>query len=155
MRKNERLQWVLITLSLFMCVATVVGVVVGAHVAGDNTDEIGKYDYSIGAIDATGKIIESKKSIYTTDMQTVDGLTIELDEETANITYKVAFYNEDEEFLSLTESMSEDFDATNIPDGAAFFRVVITPNQVDGEDVTLTVFNYGKYAKQLEVSYSK
>ena len=155
MRKNERLQWLLIALALLMCVATIVGIVVGSHVAVDTTDEVGIYDYSLGTIDATGKIVESKKSIYTDAMQTVEGLTIELDEETANISYKVAFYNEDEEFISLTEAMTEDFDAANIPEGAAFFRVVITPNQVDGEDVIVTVFNSAKYAKQLDVSYSK
>ena len=154
-RRNEKLQWGLIVLALFMSVATIVGITVGTHVAADKTDEVSKYDYTIGAIDETGKLIESKKSLYTEEMQTVEGLTIELDEETANITYKVAFYNEDGEFVSMTEAMSEDFDATTIPEGVAFFRIVITPNQVDDEDVTVTIWNVGKYAKQLEVSYSK
>lgn len=118
------------------------------------TTTFGNSDYSINAIDANGKIVESKQSLVS-DMASVEDMIIDIDEETATITYKVAFYDEDGKFISVTESQESDFDATNIPENADTFRVVITPYQVDGENVKLNIFNLGKYTSQLDVSFNK
>jgi len=111
--------------------------------------------YDIGNIDATtGKYVASEKSIYMEEMQTVDGLTIEVEDD-AQVTYKVAYYNEDKVFISMTDALAGDLDVETIPASAGYFRVIITPNAVDGEDVKLTVFNASSYAKQITVTYNK
>lgn len=152
--KKGKLKWLLTIVSVVLSIATLVAVCVGLNNLAD-TKSVNNGDYSIGAISETGKIVESKQSAYMKDAESVDGLTIDIDEETATITYKVAFYDEDGNFISMTESMESDFDANNIPENADTFRVMITPYQVDGENVELNIFNMGKYTSQLDVSFNK
>ena len=121
----------------------------------NTTKTISASAYDIGIIDATtGKYVASEKSIYMEEMQSIDGLTIEVEED-AQVTYKVAYYNEDKVFISMTDALSEDLATDTIPESASYFRVIITPNAVDGEDVELSVFNASSYAKQITVTYEK
>lgn len=153
-KKKNKLKWFLTITSVILSIATLVAVCVGLKNLTD-TKSVSKSDYAIGTINETGKIVESKQSAYMKDAESVDGLVIEIDEETATITYKVAFYDEDGKFISMTENQDADFDTTNIPETADTFRVVVTPYQVDGENVELNIFNVGKYTSQLDVSFNK
>ena len=153
-KKKNKLKLILSIASVVLSVITLVSMIVFFNNLAD-TKKVDKSDFAIGTINETGKIVESKQSAYMKDAENVDGLTIEIDEDTATITYKVAFYNEDGEFISMTESLDADFDATTIPENADTFRVVITPYQVDGENVELNIFNMGKYTSQLDVSFAK
>ena len=154
-RKKSKLKMVLSIVSVVLSVMTLIALVIGLNNIATSTKNVSNSDYAIGTISEAGKIVESKQSAYMKDAESVDGLVIELDEDTATITYKVAFYDEDGKFISMTESLDADFDATNIPENADTFRVVITPYQVDGENVELNIFNMGKYVSQLDVSFNK
>lgn len=153
-KKKNKLKWLLTIGSVILSVVTLVAVCVGISNLVD-TKKVTKNDYAIGTINETGKIVESKQSAYMKDAETIDGLTIDIDEETATITYKVAFYDEDGNFISMTESLENDFDTTTMPENADTFRVVITPYQVDGENVELNILNVGKYTSQLDVTFNK
>lgn len=153
-KKKNKLKWLLSIGSVILSVVTLVAVCVGLSNLAD-TKKVSKTDYAIGTINETGKVVESKQSAYMKEAETVDGLSIEIDEETATITYKVAFYDEDGNFISATENLDADFDATSIPENADTFRVVITPYQVDGENVELNILNVGKYTSQLDVTFNK
>ena len=153
-KKKNKLKWLLTIGSAILSVIAVVGLVIGLSNIAD-TKNVSNSDFAIGTINETGKIVESKQSAYMKEAETVDGLSIEIDEETATITYKVAFYDEDGNFISMTESLGSDFDATTIPENADTFRVVITPYQVDGENVELNILNVGKYTSQLDVTFNK
>ena len=153
--KKSKTALILSIASAVVTVLTVIGLAIGIGNSQITTEKVTTSMYERGTITETGKIVESNESLILEDMKTVSSLKIELDEETASITYKVAFYDEDEKFISLTDSMAEDFEIVNIPENAKYFRVVITPNQVDGETVKLNVFNIDKYAKQLTVSYDR
>ena len=83
------------------------------------------------------------------------GCTIDIDEDNATISYRVVFYDEEGEYLSTTEALETDYDETTTPETAESFRVVITPDQVDGEDVEISIFTMSKYANQLDVAYNK
>ena len=109
----------------------------------------------MGTIDENGTMVDSKKSIGMEDAETVDGLVIDIDEESATISYRVVFYGEEGEYISTTDMLDVDYDVTSAPEGAETFRVVITPYQVDGEDVSISIFGISKYAKQLDVTYNK
>lgn len=112
-------------------------------------------DYSIGTISSTtGKYVESNKSLYTKNLLKVEDMEIKVVED-ATITYKVAFYDEDKDFVSMSDAQDDDFASADIPEGAVYFRVVITPNQVDEEDVKITVLNLAKYSNMLKITYSK
>ena len=153
-KKKNKLKLLLTITSVILSIITFVAVCVGLSKLSP-TKSVDNNDYAIGTIAESGKIVESKQSVYMKDAETIDGLTIGIDEETATITYKVAFYDEDGKFISMTESLDADFDATTIPENADTFRVVITPYQVDGENVELNIFNMGKYTSQLDVSFVK
>ena len=154
-KKSKIILWITVIsfiMSAIMFGAFVVGL---ARPSEKNTDTVGRFGYSLGTVDETGKLVESKKSIVQKEMQTVSGMKIELDEEAATVTYKVSFYDEDKNYISTTEALSADYSAELTPENASYFRVIITPYQVDGEDVELFVWNMSKYTKQLEVSYNK
>ena len=88
-------------------------------------------------------------------LQSICMITSATPAETDNVPVIPAVTQNAVDFLVKLGVLDADFDATEIPETAAFFRIVITPNQVDGEDVVLSVLNAGKYAGQLEVTYSK
>lgn len=140
--------------SIVLTVVTVLGIVIGLHNSNITKAKVKSSDYVIGTITAEGKLLESKQSLYTKDLITVDGLEIDIDEETATIQYNVAFYDKDGKFISINdEYYTEDFDVALIPETADSCRILITPYEVDSEAVTLNIFNVGKYAGQLTVRY--
>lgn len=153
--KKGKFKTLLIVFSFLMSLLTTVSVMFAITNDKKTTENVGSLDYVLGTIDENGKMVDSKKSIVMEDAETVDGLTIDIDEETATISYRVVFYGEDGEYLSTTDMLEEDYDATSAPESAETFRVVITPYQVDGEDVSISIFGISKYAKQLDVSYNK
>ena len=88
------------------------------------------------------------------ETKNVDGLTIDIDEDTCSVTYCVFYYDADGGVISSTGYLNADYQGET-PDTAETFRVVIKPKQVDGEDVTINRFSIGKYAKQLDITYNK
>lgn len=151
--KKNKLRWALTIGSICLSVVTLIALCVGLGNI-TKTKTLKNSDYAVGSIDASGKIIESKQNIYTKDAYSVDGMTIEIDED-ATITYKVAFYDEKDAFISMTDAKTVDFVASEIPATAKTFRVIVTPNPVDGEPVEVTFLNSNKYTSQLEITYNK
>lgn len=153
--KKEKLKGVMVVASLLLSITTSVAVGIGMANATKTKATVRTIEYMRGNVNENGKCIESKKAIVMRDTKNVDGLTIDIDEENATITYRVVFYDEAGEYLSMTESLATDYEATSTPSEAETFRVVVTPNQVDGEDVGIGALQVVKYAKQLEVIYNK
>lgn len=151
--KNDKFKWILTAIG-FALIAVLIFSLFSAFNSTQTTTKLTTTSYHIGSLDTTtGNIIESKKNIYSNIEQTKD-LDIDL-KDNATITYKVAFYDEDEKFISITTSQSTDFDNTNIPSTAEYFRVLITPFQIDGEDVEVTIWNLNKYSSMITVEYAK
>lgn len=152
---KSKIKWTItiisFVLSIFLFGAFVINL---TNRAPETTDELGRLDYALGTIDEEGKILESKKSMYSKELQLIKGLKIELSEN-STITYKIVFYDEDKAYISTTESLDVAYSSDLEVEGAKYFRVIITPFQVDGEDVILTAFNMGKYIDQLEVIFNK
>lgn len=146
------LKWII---SLVLIVLLSVAVVF-AFVKIDNmetTKTIGgnSFNYSIGLInDETGEYEQGTSSIYTKNYFNVDGLTIEVDED-STVSYKVCFYDEDQNFISMTDSLTENFDGSTTPENAEFFRIMITPTN----DVEVNWTEIGLYSNMITVSVSK
>lgn len=153
--KKEKVKSFMVIVSCLLSIATAMMVGVGMSNSLKTTATVRGVEYTRGNVDESGKHIDSKKAIVMKETKNVDGLTIDIDEENATITYCVVFYGEDGAFISKTESMATDYEATSTPETAETFRVVVTPNQVDGEDVEIGGLEVGKYAKQIEVTYNK
>ena len=152
--KSDKLKWVITFVSIALILGLLISVIVGLSNL-QPTKNVGSLDYSISSIDTTtGKVIDSNQNIVMKNLGNVDGMEITLDED-AQITYKVAFYDENKDFVSITDKQSTDFDAESIPATAKYFRVVITPNQVDGENVTVTLLNMANYTSQIDITFNK
>ncbi|MBR2614984.1 MAG: hypothetical protein IKC71_05270 [Clostridia bacterium] len=118
----------------------------------EDTKTIGSnvFNYSIGILDETGEYEQGTTSIYLKELKEVDGLNVDIKED-ATVTYKVYFYNADEEFISATDVLDVDFDGTSTPEDAEFFRIVVTPTN----DAEVSFGEIGRYARQLTVSVNK
>ena len=148
--KKDRWKWFLI----FGAVALVVVMIVGIFLKlgrMETSQTLSNTSYSIGSIDtSSGKVIESRQNAYTKSMYKVDNMEITLSDD-ATISYKVFFYDKDKDFISATNSLNADFDLNTLPSSAEYFRVVITPAQVDGENVVLNLINLSKYTNQIRI----
>lgn len=102
--------------------------------------------YAVGSLNATtGKYVDSKGSIYTKNAFDCNGLKTTLDFDN-NIKYQLFFYDFDENFLSASNILTENF-KDEVPFTAKSCRIVITPN----EDDNINFFEISKYSKQLKI----
>lgn len=106
--------------------------------------------YAVGLLDAEGEYEQGTSSIYLKDYYSVDGLTCDLEDD-ATITYKICFYDEDQNYLSSTSSLNSDYDGTAVPSNAEYFRIMITPTN----DAEVSLFEVSTYANQLTVTINK
>ena len=117
--KSDKLKWVITFVSIALILGLLISVIVGLSNL-QPTKNVGSLDYSISSIDTTtGKVIDSNQNIVMKNLGNVDGMEITLDED-AQITYKVAFYDENKDFVSITDKQSTDFDAESIPATAKY-----------------------------------
>jgi hypothetical protein len=108
------------------------------------------FTYSIGLLDEDGGYEQGTTSIYLKNYYSVDGLSVELDDD-ATVTYKVFFYDSEKEFIESTADLNEDFDSSSTPETAEYFRIMITPTN----DPEVSFFEINTYAGQLSVSINK
>ena len=148
MNKNKKLGIVATVLS----VLALVGVASTAVVLNDQIDEVELkfWDYKVATLDAEGEVDESEANVVTKDFITVDGLQIKVADE-AEITYQVFFYDGEEDYISNTEALVTDFDATTIPETAEYVKILIThekDDEIDGGEKN-------EYSKMLEVTHAR
>lgn len=152
MRIKERTKWILtflslIALSVAMCTAFV-------KINGSQkTKDIGFTAYSIATIDDAGEVKESTTTICTKQMIDAKGLTCKVNDD-AKINYAVYFYDADGAFVSKTTLGNSDFEATSVPSGVTYARILIVPTDVKLSE-NLSVFDVRNYAKMLTVTVNK
>ena len=110
-------------------------------------------DYQVATINATGKISESKQTIVTKDLLQLEDIEITLDED-ATISYKVYYYDEDEKFISASDTLTSDYEVENVLN-AKYVRVLITPALVDGEPAEVSALNMHNYTSQITIKVAK
>ncbi|MBO5850951.1 MAG: hypothetical protein J6R29_01300 [Clostridia bacterium] len=153
--KKSKTSLVVSIVSMLLSVVTILALVFSLGSSQVTTTTANATMFKNGAINEDGKVIESNLSAVLSEAKTVKDMNIEIDEESAVITYKVAFYDKDGNFISMTDEQVADFDVNEIPQDADTFRVVVTPNEVDGEAVKINSLNRVKYVKQLKVSFAR
>ena len=119
--KSNKFKFAALGTAVVLLFCAVIGMGIALFSKLETTKKVKASDFAIGTISVeTGSYVDSKQSIYMEDMESVKGLKIEVSED-AQVTYKVAYYTEDENFISMSESTNEDLDATTIPASAALF----------------------------------
>lgn len=117
--------------------------------SGDGSSKLNSLSYEIGTLDETGEFVKDTSSIVTKKFIPVNDLEIELEKD-AMVTYKVFWFDEDEEFISADSKENTDDYAGTIPETAEFCKIVITPTN-DAEVGSLEI---REYAGQVTVTYS-
>ncbi len=118
--------------------------------ADAKTQTLGVLDFKIGALDEDGEYVKDTGSIVTQKMHSIEDLEISLEKD-AMISYRLYFYDEDENFVSADEAVNiADYNG-DIPASAVYFKLVITPTN-DAEVSTLEIPNY---VGQLDVVFAK
>ena len=108
-----------------------------------------------GAIAATdGKVNSDKNSIHTKELFECRGLEIEPDLD-SSVTYAIAFYDSDKNFLEKTEYLSGKFYSSDVPFFAQFARVEVNAGIQDGEKVEIGLLKIMSYSKQVKIRVDK
>ena len=146
---NKTKNW-LVVLAVVLCVAFAFGAF--AKVNGLITNrKVANSEYGIGIVSTeNGKVGESKQHIYLKELQKVDGSEITLTED-ATVTVTCFFYDEDKAFIEA----STETDLAQAPEGAVYFRIMITPAEIDGEPATIDIFNMRGYISQVRIVVEK
>lgn len=151
-KRNKSEKIVCIVLVLLM--VAVCAVMIGKMNQLEDTKTVGAFAFEIGGLDEQGKEIKNTGCIRLKKAVNVDGLAIKLDEE-ATVTYKVYYFSVDEDgkevFISASEALSADFDASSIPGTAEVCKIVIEPTM----DAEVSLFEINGYANQLTITYNK
>ena len=154
-RKKKSIISIIAFIAIFAVLAWVVATISGMGTTKNLTgSKFNNSAFTIGSIsETTGKSIESKQNIALKEMYKLEGSEIKMKDD-ASVSVKVFFYDEDGKFISATD-LSGTFVNSTAPETSVFFRLVITPAQVDGEPVTITTFNMNNYINQISVVVAK
>ena len=155
-KKNNKILWFLTIIAIVLSAIACTSIFTIPFFNNDDEKiELDRFDYTFGTIDNdSGKLLDSKKSIRTRDLHSIEGIDIDLKDD-ATVSYKVAYYDADKKFVSVSEETNGDYDVETAPEEAVYVRIFVTPYQIDGEDVILNVFNIGKYVDQIEVTVNE
>lgn len=136
-----------------LCGVVGLGAIMGVGALLNKEDETTKVinpTYAIGGLTEQGAYLDTKASIYTENAFECQGLDIEMDFKN-NVSYRVYFYDEDNDFLSSTTMLTSNYDENTTPIFAKYARVVITPK----EDDEIKWHEKNGYAKQLTIEVNK
>lgn len=119
--------------------------------AKEDTKTLKTRHYNIGVVEEDGDFKKDEKKSLVSDFVNADGLVIDIQDEDVTVTYKVHYYNENEEFISSTDVMTEDYVQGELDETAKLARVEITPT----EDDKITIFEKSGYVGQVSVTVNK
>ena len=147
---------VLATIGIILAVVLVAGLAI-ALFAG-NTG----YKWQAGMLDENGKFVKSEYNIVSKEFSKIEDLKEIEVEEDSNFSYTIFYYDEDEKYLTnLGFDAGTSFDKTSIegslvdnPD-AELFKIVITPNEVNGEKIKVDNTNIKDYTKQITITFNE
>ena len=149
-KASDMVKWVII----FLISIGLIGAVITLFVLLDRqtmVTEIGPEAYTIATLNENGEQTYGDTSIVTRSAFTTDGLKVKIEDE-ATVTYTLYFYGAEDEFISKTAALSEDFDGS-IPENAETAKIVITP--IEDEDGKVELTEVLGYAGQVTVTVNK
>ena len=141
-------------ISAILVVALVVASISGVVALTTKTEKkISPGVFSRGALDGSGRFVDTDTCLYTQDLIQCRGLTVSVDFEAA-LEYEIYFYRADESFIGSTGRLTDDFDIGDDYKNAKYCRIVIIPVLKDGAE-KIHFWEVYSYAKQITVKVSK
>ena len=156
MKKKFKTRYIILVVSVILSLITAVSAIIGLKNSQETTIKIGPTSFVTGVVDSeSGKVFDSKYSLVMKNMQSVDGLKVDVDESTVTVGYRIAFYDENKDLIEVTSELIEDYDSTIQPENAEYFRIIIYPFAVDGERIEIGLLNSVGYVNQLDIEIDK
>ena len=156
MKKKFKTRYIFIIVSVMLSLVTAVSAIISVHNSQETTIKIGATSFVTGVVDSeSGKVFDSKYSLVMKNMQSVDGLKVDVDEDTVTVGYRIAFYDENKDIIELTQELVSDYDSAIQPENAEYFRIIIYPFAVDGERIEIGLLNSVGYVNQLDIEIDK
>lgn len=141
-------------ISAILVFALVVASISGVVALATKTEKkISPGVFSRGALDGSGKFVDTDTCLYTQDLIQCRGLTVSVDFEAA-LEYEIYFYRADESFIGSTGRLTDDFYIGDDYKNAKYCRIVIIPVLKDGSE-KIHFWEVYSYAKQITVKVSK
>lgn len=139
-----------VVITLLVALIAIAVVSLGVRLGTSQTyTALSSEDYVVGTLNADGEFAKDGGTIVTEDFIEIDGLKVDLDEN-SKLSYKLHFFNEDKEFISSTNAWGVDYNGT-IPEDAEYFKVSIHPV----EDDDISQFDILNYTSKISVKYYK
>lgn len=158
--KSDKAKWLAVALAGVTLTAAVVGLSVKVS-KQETTKVLSASAFSIGLLDdATGRLPSGedkevdKGGLATDKYYSFEGLKIEV-AKNATVKYQVNYYDDEKTFL-IAQTLTDDFNSSNIPSEATtaeYVKIEIIPTEDDDGEVSL--FEKSGYAKQLTITVAK
>ena len=146
--KKPKWKWITAGIVMLLLVAAVT--VLAVTLAKVPVGTLTATEYRIGTLSVNGNFEESKNAVVTKDFVNAENFSVKLTKE-AKVTYKIAFYDADKDFIEMTEELSENYNPTSLPEGAMYFKLTVIPT----ETKDLKTSDIKDIVTQLTVIYGK
>ena len=146
--KKPKWKWITAGIVILLLVAAVT--VLAVTLAKVPVGTLTATEYRIGTLSVNGNFEESKNAVVTKDFVNAENFSVKLTKE-ANVTYKIAFYDADKDFIEMTEKLSENYNPTSLPEGTMYFKLTVIPT----ETKDLKTSDIKDIVTQLTVIYGK
>ena len=135
-KTSDMIKWVIVFLLIIGLIASTVMLFIKLD-RQTTVTQIGAEAYTIATLGEDGEQTDGDTSIVTRNAITTDGLKVDIADD-ATVTYTIYFYGSEDEFISKTDALTEDFDGSAIPENAKTAKIVITPTADEDGKVDLT-----------------
>ncbi len=146
--KKPKWKWITADIVILLLVAAVT--VLAVTLAKVPVGTLTATEYRIGTLSVNGNFEESKNAVVTKDFVNAENFSVKLTKE-ANVTYKIAFYDADKDFIEMTEELPENYNPTSLPEGTMYFKLTVIPT----ETKELKTSDIKDIVTQLTVIYGK
>ena len=146
--KKPKWKWITAGIVILLLVAAVT--VLAVTLAKVPVGTLTATEYKIGTLSVNGNFEESKNAVVTKDFVNAENFSVKLTKE-AKVTYKIAFYDADKDFIEMTEKLSENYNPTSLPEGTMYFKLTVIPT----ETKDLKTSDIKDIVTQLTVIYGK
>ena len=150
-KTSDMIKWVIVFLLIIGLIASTVMLFIKLD-RQTTVTQIGAEAYTIATLGEDGEQTDGDTSIVTRNAITTDGLKVDIADD-ATVTYTIYFYGSEDEFISKTDALTEDFDGSAIPENAKTAKIVITPTADEDGKVDLT--EVLGYAGQVTVTVNR
>ncbi len=143
--------WIILLVLVLLAIAAGTVFSIVKITSNETTKSVTALNFKVGGLDEEGDFDKTiKSSIVTRDFLPLEGLSIEVAEDTDN-SYEVFYYTKKGVFISSDEASREAYAPESTPEGATQVKIVIRTKDEDN----LNFFDIAKVLKPITIKIAK